>query len=347
MSIAPNQTAANTSLQSINGLPTKEEAKKVFWGLGDRFWMQIIDGKNHQHGPRVYDEGLHKGDKEPGFFASLKKGCLFASEHFGEKLTVSFYRELHKNLCAHFNGKNTCTEIGLDKIGCFRNCKCRCRMPIREFNAESKAHYAIVKTYDKENLYILQKQNPEKYQKLCSAYPYSKKWVEGWENAWEQKTQELECYVAETCKRLGVQKFVTIHKLDSVITVHYDCISPEEHERIVQKLFDCYNLEIQKINGVLSMLKNGLKEEEIQQAIEDKVSVIAGLFQLLEWLHPFFDGQGRTDLVLQAMLLAQEGANPPVLKNPYFSTWALFPDWKECLLKGIEVWKAEKTAKKV
>jgi hypothetical protein len=68
-------------------LPTKEKSQQIFWGLGDNFWKQMIDGKFHQFGPMVFDEGLHKGPKEPGFFASLKEGCTFASEHLTEKLT--------------------------------------------------------------------------------------------------------------------------------------------------------------------------------------------------------------------------------------------------------------------
>ena len=72
------------------------------------------------------------------------------------------------------------------------------------------------------------------------------------------------------------------------------------------------------------------------------MEAIADLFQLLEWLHPFDDGQGRTGLVLQAMLLSQEGSNPAILYDPYTSTWSLFPEWREDLAKGIELWKANK-----
>lgn len=77
---------------------TKEEAHKVFYALGDRFWMQIIDGKYHKHGKMVFDEGLDLRDKKPGFFASLEKACQFASEHLTEPLTIDFYKKLFSYL---------------------------------------------------------------------------------------------------------------------------------------------------------------------------------------------------------------------------------------------------------
>lgn len=74
---------------------------------------------------------------------------------------------------------------------------------------------------------------------------------------------------------------------------------------------------------------------------EEKIVCIAKLFQLLEWLHPFPDGQGRTDLILLSKILCDHGLNPPILKNPYFSTCCLLEDWIEYLKNGIDQWKKE------
>lgn len=101
----------------VSPLPTKEAAEKIFWGLNDRFWMQMIDGKYHEYGPMVFDEGLHQGGKEAGFYQSLKAGCEFASAHLTERLTVDFYTGLHKQLCGHFKGKENNTGMTADSVG--------------------------------------------------------------------------------------------------------------------------------------------------------------------------------------------------------------------------------------
>lgn len=73
------------------------------------------------------------------------------------------------------------------------------------------------------------------------------------------------------------------------------------------------------------------------------MEAISELYQMLEWVHPFPDGQGRTDLVLQAMLLSEVGANPAILEEPYYSSYSMPSDWNAYLWKGIEAWKAERT----
>jgi fido (protein-threonine AMPylation protein) len=90
-------------------------------------------------------------------------------------------------------------------------------------------------------------------------------------------------------------------------------------------------------------LKNVYLDKDRQIFLDEKIDAIADLFQLLEWLHPFFDGQGRTDLVLMAKLLSEQGFNPTILDQPYTSTWSSFPKWKEYLRQGMEHWRQEKT----
>src|SRR5690349_8777594 len=94
-----------------------DEAKATFWGLGDNYWMQMIDGKYHQFGPEVFDKALHGKVAEPGFLASLKAGFQYASDSIGEPLTTDFYKNLHKTLCAHFKGEETNTEMSSENTG--------------------------------------------------------------------------------------------------------------------------------------------------------------------------------------------------------------------------------------
>ncbi len=58
-------------------LPSSEEAKKVFWSLGEDWWRQIIDGKHQKHGKLVFDQGLHGGKIEPGYLKGVEDGSHF------------------------------------------------------------------------------------------------------------------------------------------------------------------------------------------------------------------------------------------------------------------------------
>ncbi len=146
-SYSASQTFSVYSSQETAGIPSKEQAQRTFWGLGDRFWMQMIDGKYHRYGPMVFDEALHKRSKEPGFFASLKKGCEFAAEHLTEKLTVPFYRQLHKELCSHFKGDENDTKMTADKAGSFREEFCVAKIGIQMLNEDALEHYLNLKLY--------------------------------------------------------------------------------------------------------------------------------------------------------------------------------------------------------
>ena len=309
--------------------PSKEEAKKIFWGLGDQFWMQVIEF--HEYGPMVFDEGLHKGPKEPGFFDSLRQGCLFASEHLCERLSVSFYKELHEKLCAHFKGKVNSTEIEAWQTGQFRSKMTTCSPSINSLSKEAHEHYANVYIYECEMLMeFLRDKEYAKYQKIREEYQKSKKWCQEWEEKWDEKLFLVDAYLSEKCKELSLSKFTKIFKSDLSIYIAYDCAEPEMHEMIIQKLFDDYHSKMDQLQG---------SREEI---LHEKIKIIAHLFQMLEWLHPFPDGQGRTDLVLLSKLLSEEGLNPPILEQPYFSTWSLLPEWQDYLLKGIHLWQKKK-----
>jgi hypothetical protein len=79
---------------------------------------------------------------------------------------------------------------------------------------------------------------------------------------------------------------------------------------------------------------------------EEKLRLIANLFQMLEWLHPFIDGQGRTDLILLAKELCRHGFNPAILDEPFFSTVSTLDDWVAYLERGMEKWRQQEAALK-
>lgn len=104
--LSKSTAEANKEYLKKNGiLPTSEEAKNIFWSLGDDWWKQIIDGKFHQYGQMVFDEGLHNGDIEPGYYAGLKNACLHIVENFNDEFDVKLYKEIHHIACEHFSIK--------------------------------------------------------------------------------------------------------------------------------------------------------------------------------------------------------------------------------------------------
>lgn len=319
---------------SICPLTQKQQAEKKFWGLGDRFWMQIIDGKFHKFGHLVFDKGLHKGVKEPGFSDSLRDGCTFAAAHLGDKLSVNFYKELHKKLCSHFNGQATNTLIIAEKTGEFRNTPIFCRVTLKTLSQEAANHYGIVEEYKCNKFYLMENEITRE------EYLLSKQWLAGWVLHWENKIKEINTYANQIATDLGVSKFVSLEKAkkDFQIYVHSLLTSPTELEEMAQRLFDRYSAKIEE-NHV--KMRNAQCQNEIEQLLDEKIVAIAELFQLLEWCHFFGDGQGRTDLVLQAKLLSEEGLNPAILNEPYTSTYSLLPEWKSDLVQGINRWKAE------
>ncbi|MDF2577748.1 MAG: hypothetical protein K0S74_1232 [Chlamydiales bacterium] len=92
-----------------------------------------------------------------------------------------------------------------------------------------------------------------------------------------------------------------------------------------------------KIQKLLSDDLDVSKEiTQLKEQYQEKViSLIARLYAELEWLHPWIDGQGRTDLIILNWLLAREGVHPCILEEPYFSTVSTLEDWIDYLKEGL------------
>ncbi|MBS0649727.1 MAG: Fic family protein [Verrucomicrobia bacterium] len=345
--------------------PSKEEAHKIFWKLGDDFWKQIIDGKCHSFGHLVFDQGLHGSTKEPGFFDSLKIGCHFASEHLSEPLTISFYKDLHKKLCSHFKGRENGTEMHAEESGHFRTCGTYASFSIiNDISDFAKERYQIVKTIeDYTNFRELafsslqaakEASNTEdiEFWENCikntdagieswgkrDEYPAAKEWVTHWERQWKQNGQKLVEYIEKRCQNSSIPQICSF-SYEGIPTLKLDYKTFEnenEVEKIVEILFDYYNRSIEEIN---SRFKDCNSKPDSEMLLDEKLSVIADLYQMLEWLHPFPDGQGRTDLVLLCKLLCEQGLNPAILHQPYMSSYSTLQEWKEYLINGINLWK--------
>ena len=162
-----------------------------------------------------------------------------------------------------------------------------------------------------------------------------------------KKVINLNKYIVESCFSMGVDCLVSLSKIDSRLIIDYGTgfsqfeelefqmsdnrakIS-EKIEKAVRVLFDRYNQKIDAIH-----------ENPPEEHIKRKVEAISELYQWLEWFHPFTDGQGRCDLVFQAMQLSAQGSNPAILEDPYLSSYSYPSESTEYLLSGIEDWARE------
>src|ERR1700722_4170804 len=116
--------AIQFSTHRIQGYPiSKEISEKIYCGLGEtNWWRQLYDGKYHHLGHKVFDEGLHDGHTtEPGYYDSAHRAFEFAKHHLNEKINVEFYRNLHKEACAHFKGEANNTSMNAHDAGRFRS----------------------------------------------------------------------------------------------------------------------------------------------------------------------------------------------------------------------------------
>ncbi len=83
-------------------LPTIAKAEEVYWSLGKDWWKQIIDGSRHELGAMVFDEGLHRGHKEPGYLKGIEDASRYFVSHLNEPFSLETYKEIHHKACAHF-----------------------------------------------------------------------------------------------------------------------------------------------------------------------------------------------------------------------------------------------------
>lgn len=139
------------------------------------------------------------------------------------------------------------------------------------------------------------------------------------------KIQSLESHIIEQGSLLEYEHQFAFIKLLENKTIYFYHPKTEEMEKMVKSIFSQFNLAIAN-----------------SQDDEDKIREIARLFQNLEWLHPFPDGQGRTNLLLLGKLLCEHGFNPAILEFPYFSSFNSLGEWSAYLKKGMTLWREEK-----
>ena len=337
----------------------RTQKQDVFDGLQKRWWMQVYDGKYHKHGHKVFDEGLHGKAVEPGFYTSARNAHEFASQHLEHPVDVPFYRELHRTACAHFEGRKNCTEMTANETGVFnpaqRSCFCFSKFLKSEEKSLLRESYKLLGCHETlwadDDIAIEKRQRWFMQRRSESAW-FGERYLESDFDAFIKEAKAAlqfldACFrhantnitalnqdILKRCEQLEAQQFAFLERVGASPTsvmVYY-------HYALMQGIF----AETQVPPIVERLFKKFHGEMEQANTDDEKIKCIADLFQMLEWLHPFHDGQGRTDLILLSKLLCQYGFNPAILEEPYVSTYFSLDDWVNYLKKGMEKWRCER-----
>lgn len=299
----------------------KLSPKQVFQGLGKDWWMLFIDGylHGHKYGKMVFDYERPDHPAEKGFSESIYYAYVLASD-FLEKfpdqpLTVEFYKEIHKTACAHFDGKST--QMTSEHAGVFW----------RASSSEGNLRHLFSNMSDselkkiKDDAALVAAQIGETSEEVSAA----RATIDELSTQVKDKIKQLNNEIAVRSAKLGIPP-VAEFKLENesypwTNRIIYRC---KDVKTVVKRLFEDFSKAIAQA-----------------QSNDDIDEAIANLFQMLEWVHPFRDGQGRTDLVLLATLLSKYGRNPPILYFPYYSTYHSFKEWVKYLQEGMEKWRTK------
>lgn len=327
-----------------------EKGLGKFLGLKEDWWRQFFDADLANYGPNVFDLGLH-GIQEQGFLMSFKNGYEWVQRTFGTLPTEDYYREMHSIVCAHFTGKpDQNTFLDVEEVVKYRSMdmKMPYRPPLHPLplspivaqymkftSIESPSNYV-----DNLNAFLV----PQKMGKFV----FSEEWdtyIQRVENIGRccsmNKQERVLCSKAEFDRLISdTEKGKRQEDKSREICFAYYPRSPEECREKVTELFNEYNQKMSEYNSQISLLSLDSGENpEFKNLVRKKLAAIANLYQQLEWLHPFPDGQGRTDILLLVKLLTEEGFNPPILFNPYISSVVTLEDWIRDLEIGMALWR--------
>jgi hypothetical protein len=323
--------------------PIKPSPREIFWGLGKDWWKQLYDGWTHPYGPTVFDEGLHGGRKERGYYRDAKIACAFAAHpnRITKNPTVSFYKKLHRIACSHFDGVSTLMTA--KKTGRFISPiqhQMACNLDLVDMYQYRPKFFALIQNEFPKDLELIKpkmqakiahKRNELLVKNKAAVSQLDKKNKASFEivklvldNA-QAKMLTINAYILQKSRDLGLSH--PIAKL---------CIDPED-PTIIKTVYLCTKEEVK--HAVKFLFAEYDQKMKNAHSDEEKLRCIANLFQMLDWLHSFNDGQGRTDLILLAKELCHHGFNPAILDQPFFSTISTLDEWVEYLKQGMEKWR--------
>src|SRR4051812_39053362 len=86
----------------INPCLSHPQIEAIYQALQENKWKEAVDSCYHNFGKKVFDQGLHGGEVEKGYWKSIKKAFEFVSCSLNRKVNIEWYLELHRLATAHF-----------------------------------------------------------------------------------------------------------------------------------------------------------------------------------------------------------------------------------------------------
>lgn len=298
-------------------------------------WVYFIDGRFHKYGPKVFDEGRHNGGRaEPGYMKSVLKAHNYIS---ARPLTVETYQEVHRLAISHFNKNTPDTYIEAKDGGRFRSGDV-----VEASFFPTEIFYYLLDALDAIKPFIQFDGFTFSYENIPF---YDLKHDEILKNHHTKVVVymliRLSNFIANDEVTLVDGKYHRNNKPLDIIYSHeliFD-IFTFMYEKRVDYINEKLNERIELLNKVgfcdFYFDRGGivadyiaLNTEELTGKIIDNFNAskktkrdIFRLYQELEWLHPFYDGQGRTDIIVLQKLLVDNGYEMIEMYDPYLSTY--------------------------
>lgn len=318
------------ALRAEGILPSISDAQSTFWTLGANWWKQVFDGTKHRFGKYVFDKDGNGVKGEPGYYQGIEDAAVYYSEHIQGRLTIDVYMMIHYIACRHFQGAAT-------------NTLCDASQTFRQNRqwSEPKVHDEALKI-----------RVAELFRKNASGSIFDDADYEQLNDEvkaiLQRKAKMLNESFKETAERLELEKPYTLATMHRgwLQLVYRKPATPDFCMEAAIKLFREFHVKVFHIQTFALMYIDDLQflppEKKVAALLEirkkyqeDALRLIAQLFAELEFLHPYIDGQGRTDLLLASGLLCKHGLHPFILDDPYFSSSSSLEEWIEYLKGGL------------
>lgn len=96
-----NSKEIKSFLINLGILPSAHEAKRIYWGLKDNWWKQIIDGCPQGCQELVFDPGIYNRSPELGYLNGIQHASRVFINNLHQDLSFTLYQKIHDLACRH------------------------------------------------------------------------------------------------------------------------------------------------------------------------------------------------------------------------------------------------------
>lgn len=357
------------------------KASVTFWGLKQNWWKQLVDGIYHEHGPMVFDRGLHEGHVEPGFYQHVRIASNYASEHFfREELSMDLHQKVHQEACAHFarsKPETSGVQLTEEREGFrYRSLKSVAHIWTR-LGKEAIEYHRIHSFFEfcggKD---FVEKQKQYEHEQQAQGSKKKTEFAAMWHSIRSRRlldifgvdtfqeelyTQKLEEFLPkkeaayafrETWPKLWKERIpktkLYVKNVSQSLGLDEPLVEMSYSDDQISfhypdSPFEGTNAKKLSVKDVANRITLQFNQEIAQaKSLDERIHCIAKLFQLREWLHAYPDGNTRTNLIELAALLSKYGSNPPILDQPFMASLLCLDEWVAYLKEGIKKWQMEK-----